>query len=147
MWSVWYYLSSRLGHFGDNATRLCVTDTDSIFQAVERQRSDLELTEIDLLRTEKKEIPFEYSLHAKRFASHIIQTYGKILDWSSISPNNFVYRTLTTNYDQTDDGDAEALAIKTELEFLSQRTRNMPFRVKNEGGDLPLKHCLASSPK
>ena len=94
-----------------------------------------------------QEIPFEYSLHAKRFASHIIQTYGKILDWSSISPNNFVYRTLTTNYDQTDDGDADALAIKTELEFLSQKTRNMPFRVKNEGGDLPLKHCLASSPK
>ena len=149
MWNVWYYLSSRLGHYSNSATRLCITDTDSIFQAAERQESLLEMTETTLLRSMNKEIPFETSLHAYRFATHIVQTYGRILDWSSIKPESFVYRTLTDTHEnnENDADDMEALALKVQLEFLARKTKNRPFFLKNEAGDMPLKHCLASSPK
>ena len=85
MWQKFHYSVARMGHFGSSSSRLCFMDTDSLFNSYQRERSSLEIHEInELLRTGQR-IPFEASLTAQRMTNHYLQSYGEILDYSSIT--------------------------------------------------------------
>ena len=84
MWIKFFYISARMGQFASYYSRLAFMDTDSLFMSYQRERSSLEIAEVnDLLRSGRR-IPFEDSLSAQRMAEHYLKTWGPILDYSSL---------------------------------------------------------------
>ena len=51
----------------------------------QRERSALEISEINSLLETGSHIPFETSLTAKRMTNHYLQTFGRIIDYSSLT--------------------------------------------------------------
>ena len=51
----------------------------------QRERSALEISEINNLLKTGNRIPFETSLTAKRMTNHYLQTFGDIIDYSSLT--------------------------------------------------------------
>ena len=51
----------------------------------QRERSALEISEINNLLETGNRIPFETSLTAKRMTNHYLQTFGRIIDYSSLT--------------------------------------------------------------
>lgn len=50
----------------------------------QRERSDAEIEEVNDLLASGRRIPFYQSFTAERMTNHYLQTFGAILDWSSI---------------------------------------------------------------
>ena len=112
VWSMFFYITGRMGHFGGSHSRLCFMDTDSkhrskrpyktntkrrrpcnfiffssttgFFMSYQRERSDAEIEEVNDLLASGRRIPFYQSFTAERMTNHYLQTFGAILDWSSI---------------------------------------------------------------
>ena len=86
MYKLFFFLNSRECAFSDDGgARLCVSDTDSISNNVERLRSNIEITELLLLLNSGKDIPFFASYHCKRIVEMFMKTAGSCLDFSSIT--------------------------------------------------------------
>ena len=79
-----------MSYFADfGGCRLCVTDTDSLQQSVERERSIVEQNEIKLLTMANKQVPYFETLHAERYTESFVKTFANFLDWSSINEVQF----------------------------------------------------------
>ena len=50
----------------------------------QRERSGAEIEEVNDLLASGRRIPFYQSFTAERMTNHYLQTFGAILDWSSI---------------------------------------------------------------
>ena len=86
MYKLFFYLNSRECAFSDHgASRLAVSDTDSLTNSLERSRSNTELNEIYLLMQSGVTIPFQQTYHAQRYAEMYIKSIGPVLDFSSIT--------------------------------------------------------------
>ena len=86
MYKLFFYLNSRDCTYCDfAASRLTVSDTDSLTNSLERNRSNTELNEIYLLMKAGKTIPYPESYHGRRYAEMYIKAIGSILDFSSIT--------------------------------------------------------------
>ena len=86
MYKLFFYLNARECAYSDNgASRLAVSDTDSLTGSLEKSRSNIELNEIYYLIRSGLTIPFEQSIHGRRFGETYIKTAGSVLDWSSIT--------------------------------------------------------------
>lgn len=83
-------------------------------------------------------IAFEKSLVARNLASTYVRVFAPQLDWSSINcPDSFIFRTLFAN-------DTTLTAM---LDFLSVKTKNQPYHLKDESNGGKLKTIIASSAK
>ena len=83
-------------------------------------------------------IPYEKSLVAQNLASTYIRVFGRLLDWSSINcSGSFIFKTLF----------AENETLIAMLDFLSMKTKNQPFCLKDEANGGKLKTIIASSAK
>ena len=86
IYRLFFYLNSRECRFSDDgASRLCVSDTDSISNNCERLRSNIEITEVYLLLNSGKQIPFLQSYHCQRYIQMSLKTIANYLDFSSIT--------------------------------------------------------------
>ena len=86
MYKLFFYLNSRDCTYSDfAASRLTVSDTDSLTNSLERNRSNTELNEIYLLMKAGKTISYQESYHGRRYAEMYIKSTGSILDFSSIT--------------------------------------------------------------
>ena len=83
-------------------------------------------------------IPYEKSLVAQNLASTYVRVFAPQLDWSSINcPDSFIFRALFAN-DKT---------LSSMLDFLSVKTKNQPYHLKDESNGGKLKTIIASSAK
>ena len=99
---------------------------------------DLEKFELDILIKNAMNIPYEKSLVAQNLASTYIRVFGRLLDWSSINcSGSFIFKTLF----------AENETLIAMLDFLSMKTKNQPFCLKDEANGGKLKTIIASSAK
>ena len=99
---------------------------------------DLEKFELDILINNAMNIPYEKSLVAQNLASTYIRVFGRLLDWSSINcSGSFIFKTLF----------AENETLIAMLDFLSMKTKNQPFCLKDEANGGKLKTIIASSAK
>ena len=86
MWHVWFQLAARMSYFsGNGACRLILTDTDSIYQSVERDRSLIEQHEIMSLQKTGTQVSYFDTLHARRFVEAYLKSVAHFLDFSSIT--------------------------------------------------------------
>ena len=86
IYKLFFYLNSRECRFSDDgASRLCVSDTDSISNNCERLRSNIEIAELYLLLNSGKSISFLQSYHCKRYIEMYLKTTANCLDFSSIT--------------------------------------------------------------
>ena len=99
---------------------------------------DLEKFELDILINNDINIPYEKSLVAQNLAKTYIKVFAAQLDWSSINcPDSFIFRALFA-------GDKTSSAM---LDFLSIKTKNQPYHLKDESNGGKLKTIIASSAK
>ena len=99
---------------------------------------DLEKFELDILINNDINIPYEKSLVAQNLAKTYIKVFAPQLDWSSINcPDSFIFRAIFTE-------DKTLIAM---LDFLSIKTKNQPYHLKDESNGGKLKTIIASSAK
>ena len=119
-------------------TRLAMTDTDSIFLSYQRRRTELETLEAQSLLQSGISIDFHHSLTGATLASDFVRVLGRLLDWSSIdNEESYVWKYLIT----------EEPSLASQIEYLSLRTKNQPYKLKEESGCQFLHSILASSAK
>ena len=86
MWHVWFQIAARMSYFsGNGACRLILTDTDSLYQAVERDRSLIEQYEIMSLQKNETQVSYFETFTSRRLVEAYIKTVGHFLDFSSIT--------------------------------------------------------------
>ena len=90
VWTFWFYTATRLSYFSSGSVRLAITDTDSLLTSHERHRSDLEVREIELLKSTNKRIDYFQTHHAERFSQIYLKSFHRCLDFSSL---NEVFRS------------------------------------------------------
>ena len=85
VFSGYYYIATRFAKFGNMHTRAITTDTDSYITAHSRNKSPLELLEVQNLRKNKIDKEFHTTTLAKNYVRSYLATIGPILDFSSLS--------------------------------------------------------------
>ena len=75
-----------------------LSDTDSLLLSIQRTRSELERYELHILLKGKMSIPFHESLTAKTLAMGFIRVFGRVLDWSSIDNEVYIYIYISFNF-------------------------------------------------
>ena len=72
-----------------------LSDTDSVVLAFQAPRNLIQKVELDILRQQNLQIPYEDSFVAKYLAESFIYMTGYLLDWSSIfNSDSFIFKTI-----------------------------------------------------
>ena len=115
-----------------------MSDTDSLFLSYQRRRTELEQLEIAALLDSGIDIEFHRSITSMSLATTFIRAFGRLLDWSSVdNEDSYVFKTMVF-LDPS---------LKYQIEYLATRTKNQPYKVKEESGCQLLESIIASSAK
>ena len=126
---------SKLSH---SYIRLAMSDTDSLFLSYQRRRTELEKLEIASLLASGIDIEFHRSITSMSLATAFVQTFGRLLDWSSVdNEDSYVLKTIVSMDPY----------LKYQIEYLAARTKNQPYKLKEESGCQLMESIIASSAK
>ena len=94
LWRNYFTMTAQLAINGNHASRLLMTDTDSLALSSNRNKSQIEILEYNQRQTE--ELPLT-SYTSQLLATNYLKSFSKILDFSSIDINSHLYKTLIQN--------------------------------------------------
>ena len=138
LWQAFFFIAAKMSRLAQCHARLAMTDTDSIFLSYQRRRTDLEIFEAQSLLQSNVDIDFHHSLTGMTLASNFVRVVSRLLDWSSIdNEESYVWKYLV----------AEDPCLAHQIEYLSSRTKNQPYKLKEESGCQLLSSIVASSAK
>ena len=146
MWNTFFSIATRLSQFGDNGgIRLMVHDTDSCFISFERQRSEIEMTEIQSMKDNQLTAPYEDTFHGHRFSNMYLKAMGHMLDYSSLNEDSIIHKNFLSKSKSLDINESQQnLATLRQLQVLST-FGNEPFKIKDESFNQPIKHIYCAS--
>ena len=138
LWQAFLFIAAKMSKLSQSYIRLAMSDTDSLFLSYQRRRTELEQLEITSLLASKKDIEFHRSLTCMSLATAFVQTFGRLLDWSSVDNEDSYVLNTVISMDPS---------LRYQIEYLSTQTKNQPYKIKEESGCQLLESIVASSAK
>ena len=78
-------------------------------------------------------VDYTQTLHARLFSEQYLKSVGNLIDFSSITKDSVVYKALFSDHNNDNDEDRQTkMSMRASLQFLTERTRSAPFKLKDE---------------